>query len=60
MIEHPGRFVLGLDNVFAEHWGRLYVAQVALWREALAELPDDAAHAIAHGNAERLWKLEPL
>jgi predicted TIM-barrel fold metal-dependent hydrolase len=57
---HPERFVLGLDNVFAEHWGDLYVRQVALWREALGALPDEAAHAVAHGNAERLWKLAPL
>ena len=52
--------MLGFDNVFEEHWGRLYVEQVALWREALATLPRDVAHAIAHRNAERLWKLNPL
>jgi hypothetical protein len=31
--------------------------QCALWREALGTLPITAADAIAHGNAERLWKL---
>ena len=60
IVEHADRFVLGFDNVFEEHWGRLYVEQVALWREALATLPRDVAHAIAHRNAERLWKLNPL
>jgi hypothetical protein len=54
---YPERFVLGLDNVFAEHWGELYVRKVALWREALGGLSDAAAQAVAHGNAERLWKL---
>jgi hypothetical protein len=57
---HPARFVLGFDNVFARHWGDQYVAQVKLWREALAELPDAVAHAVSHRNAEKLWKLDPL
>ncbi|MDP6342860.1 MAG: amidohydrolase family protein, partial [Alphaproteobacteria bacterium] len=60
ILDHPDRLVLGFDNVFAEHWGGHYVAQARLWREALAELPDDVAHAVAHGNAERLWRLDPL
>ncbi len=54
---HPERFVLGFDNVFAEHWGSLYVRQVALWREALTALPEAVGRAVAHGNAKRLWKL---
>ena len=33
--------------------------QVDLWRKALGKLPDEVAHAVAHGNAERLWKLAP-
>jgi len=56
---HPDRFVLGFDNVWASHWEELYLPQVRLWREALAELPDAVAHAVAHGNAERLWHLPP-
>ena len=60
IVEHADRFVLGFDNVFEEHWGRLYVEQAALWRTALATLPSNVAHAIAHRNAERLWKLDPL
>lgn len=59
MVRHPRRFVLGFDNVWAMHWGGFYLRQVALWRKALGELPPEAAHAIAHGNAERLWNLPP-
>jgi predicted TIM-barrel fold metal-dependent hydrolase len=60
MIEHPDRFVLAFDNVWAEHWGDFYVQQANLWRDALKELPTKVAHAIAHQNAERLWELPPL
>lgn len=60
IIQHPDRFILGFDNVFAEHWGQFYLDQVALWRRAIRELPVDVAHALAHGNAERLWHLPPL
>ena len=58
-LRHPDRFILGFDNVWARHWKKLYVEQVALWRKALGELPDTVAHAVAHGNAERLWNLPP-
>ena len=60
MATHPDRFVLGFDNVWANHWEELYIPQVKLWRKALGELSVDAAHAIAHGNAERLWGLPPV
>lgn len=60
MSAHPDRFVLGIDNVWADHWGGKYVRQAAHWRKALGELPPDAAHKVAHGNAERLWRLAPL
>ncbi|UCH75586.1 MAG: amidohydrolase family protein [Rhodospirillales bacterium] len=59
ILTHPDRFVLGFDNVWANHWETFYLPQVRLWREALAELPDAVAHAVAHGNAERLWGLPP-
>ena len=59
MQRYPDRFVLAIDNVWPEHWSDLYVQQVTLWRQALARLPEDVAHAVAHGNAERLWKLPP-
>lgn len=58
MTEHADRFILNFDNVWEEHWqGDLYIQQARLWRKALGGLPSRAAHAIAHGNAERLWHL---
>jgi len=60
MIEHPDRLILGFDNVWPEHWGQYYLNQIRLWRRAIKELPPDVAHAFAHGNAERLWRLSPL
>ena len=59
IVRYPERFVLGLDNVMAQHWGSFYIRQIALWRQALGELPDHVAHAVAHINAERLWNLPP-
>jgi len=56
---YPERFILAFDNVWPEHWGRFYLDQVVLWRKAFVKLPEDVAHAVAHGNAERLWKLPP-
>ena len=57
MINHPDRFILGFDNVFPEHWGQFYLDEIALWREAIKDLPLEVAHAFAHGNAERLLNL---
>src|SRR5688500_4808584 len=59
VLRHPDRFVLALDNVWPEHWSERYAEQVELWRKALGKLPAEIAHAVAHGNAERLWKLAP-
>jgi hypothetical protein len=59
VLRHPDRFVLAFDNVWPEHWSEKYVQQVDLWREALGKLPGEVAHAVAHSNAERLWKLAP-
>ncbi|UCH54138.1 MAG: amidohydrolase family protein [Pseudomonadota bacterium] len=59
MLAHPDRFVFALDNVWYQHWDAFYLEQVKQWRLALAELPPSVAHAVAHGNAERLWRLEP-
>ena len=56
---YPERFVFALDNVFVEHWSSLYVKQMEYWQKALADLPPQAAHLIAHGNAERLWHISP-
>lgn len=57
MIEHPARFIFALDNVWADHWQTDYGVKMHYWRKALSELPTKTAHAIAHGNAERLWGL---
>lgn len=59
MQEYPGQFVLAFDNVFPEHWSDMYSRQVALWRQALAELPPTHARAIAHDNAIRIYRLGP-
>jgi len=32
--------------------------KVKLWRTAIGELPLEVAHAFAHGNVERLWRLQ--
>lgn len=57
VVRHPNRFVMAFDNVWEAHWGPFYLKQVALWRKALADLPPDVAQALAHRNAERLWRL---
>jgi predicted TIM-barrel fold metal-dependent hydrolase len=58
-IQYPDRFILSFDNVERESWGNFYLQQAQYWRKALSELPSDVANAIAHGNAERLWKIPP-
>jgi predicted TIM-barrel fold metal-dependent hydrolase len=60
VLANPDRFVLAFDNVFHFHWEDTFLPQVEVWRKTLATVPDDVAHAIAHGNAERLWKLPPV
>lgn len=55
--EHPEKFIFALDNVFADHWENLYGAKMEYWKKALSKIPSRNAHLIAHGNAERLWKL---
>jgi len=59
MLRYPDRFVFAIDNVWPEDWSEKYVHQVAFWRRALSGLPDEVAHAVAHKNAERLWRLPP-
>lgn len=56
---HPDRFVFAIDNVWPEHWKHEYGREIARWRRALGMLPPAVASAIAHGNAERLWRLVP-
>jgi len=56
--KYPERFILGFDNVWPEHWGQYYLDQIEIWRKAFNELTPEVAHALAHGNAERLWHLQ--
>ncbi len=60
IIKHPDRFIMGFDMVWPEEWGKPYLDLVALWREAIKQLPVEVAHAFAHGNAEHLWHLPPV
>jgi predicted TIM-barrel fold metal-dependent hydrolase len=57
VVQYPDRFVLAFDNVWPDHWGDFYLQEAQHWRKAFAALPGEVAHAIAHGNAERLWKI---
>ena len=58
IVSHPTRFIFALDNVRQKQWRNNYREQVVLWRNALNEMPPSVAHAVAHGNAERLWRLD--
>lgn len=59
VIQHPEQFVFALDNVWERHWREFYPEEMTYWKSAMADLPDEVAHAVAHGNAERLWHLAP-
>ena len=57
VVQNPDRFILAFDNVWPDQWGDFYLQEAEYWRKAFAALPDEVAHAIAHGNAERLWNI---
>lgn len=59
MIQYPDRFIFAIDNVWADDWHNNYLYRMKYWKSALSDLPDEVAHAIAHGNAERLWNIPP-
>lgn len=59
LTRHPDRFVFALDNVWERHWEELYPDQMRYWKRAMGDLPPNVAHAVAHGNAERLWNMPP-
>jgi hypothetical protein len=59
IVRYPDRFALAFDNVWPEYWSDLYVRRAQLWRRALSELPPLVAEAVAHANAERLWRMPP-
>jgi predicted TIM-barrel fold metal-dependent hydrolase len=59
LTRHPERFIFALDMVRDKHWRKKkYKKAVRYFSRALSRLPA-AARAIAHGNAERLWRLAP-
>jgi hypothetical protein len=51
---HSDRFLLGSDTWINERWAG-YDTIMKTYRDWLAQLPDDQARRIAHGNAERLF-----
>lgn len=51
---HSDRFLIGSDTWINERWFA-YDGLMKGYREWLAQLPDDQARRIAHGNAERLF-----
>ena len=51
---HSGRFLLGSDTWINERWFA-YDGLMKTYRDWLAQLPDEQAKRIAHGNAERLF-----
>ena len=58
-IGYPDKFIFALDNVWPKDWSnKTYTKKMDYWNSALEKLPKDVAHAIAHGNAERLWNLK--
>lgn len=59
IISYPDRFIFAIDNVWEFQWQDTYMRHIKVWRSALADLPPDVVNAVAHGNAEKLWKLEP-
>jgi hypothetical protein len=55
---HSNRFLLGSDTWINERWFS-YDAIMRTYREWLAQLPQDQAARIAHGNAERIFGGRP-
>jgi hypothetical protein len=51
---HSDRFVIGSDTWINERWFA-YDGLMKTYREWLAQLPQDQARRIAHGNAERVF-----
>jgi predicted TIM-barrel fold metal-dependent hydrolase len=57
VVKYPDPFILAFDNVWPDQWGDFFLREAGYWRKAFAALPKEVAHAIAHGNAERLWNI---
>ena len=60
VIRYPDRFVLAFAASRMIDWDSRYATEVGYWRRALGELLPAVADALAHGNAERLWKLPAI
>lgn len=59
-IDYPGQFLFALDCANNMHWMETpYLSQMRRWWSAMGTLPPKVATAVAHDNAERLWKLPP-
>lgn len=59
IVAHPDRFVLSFDAFSGRMWTEQMARETAIWRTTLTKLPLEVAHAVGHGNAERLWHLPP-
>jgi len=58
-LRYSERFVFVLEDVWEKHWKDFYLDLVQHWQKAIADLPPAVVHALAHGNADRLWKIPP-
>lgn len=58
MLKYPDRFIFAVDAVWTKQWRFDYEKHVNIWRAGLSALPEEIAHKIAHGNAERLWGID--
>ncbi len=56
--EHSDRFLIGSDTWINERWFA-YDNIIKGYRDWLAQLPEEQAKRIAHGNAERLFAAKP-
>lgn len=58
LLEHPHRFLVGVDTYRTERWGRFAEVSAGM-RHWLAQLPDDVAQLIAWDNGMRLFAVPP-
>lgn len=59
-LDYPNQFLFALDCANNMHWmEKPYLNQMRHWWAAMSGMPPPVASAIAHGNAERLWRIPP-
>jgi predicted TIM-barrel fold metal-dependent hydrolase len=58
LMEFPDRFLVGVDTYSTARWED-YPKVIARIRAWLKQLPPEAAAAISHENAERLFSRRP-